>query len=848
MTTLQPAYQYADGRPHRIQCPSKTHGGDRDASNCHVHMVRDGEWELKCWSHLCLWKDIAEGLGLRTKLPGRKWEPTQVTYFDHPDGNPRIEERYEYPESFPSGKPCPWRERGASVECSGTTPHKHFSGKGSPRGSFVRLFGSDNEDNAVVLVEGPKAAASLVQAGANEAGYTPASWRGGHATVKDINFSSIRGRMVVLWPDANAIDPKKGVSVGLAAMVTAAEKCRAVEVEVLRGVEVDIPPSKGLPGLIQQRFAVPDGGDAADLSPSDRIAVLIAADEYSPPAPPPIEIGLNGVGPASLREWYHFGVWYSRHHLEGRYRYVTTPGEIGWWHYDGRKWWTIGLDDPRLLDRLSEAREGIVTELSTQGHAELSQLLNSATRFQSAKPRTSDMWAALRNTLSGDTPKPKFYHLGVPSGVVDLRTGQLLPHSSKYEIRGVASGDYRPNDLDELSAVFHQRFDKVFPPITQRAYLQLIGLAMTRRAQSYRPLVMVIGASGSGKGDATNVAVRALGDLAMSVAPEWLSVVGRSEIDITTTELLESQAALLKVDEVGVETQVGVSRLLSLTGNTRRTARRPHGPLVKDYIVAMIWTTAVSPPRLSTGGGMRRRLAVLSTLRQLEEAEVDEEGGNQQDLLDAVVTMAVREAMAFYRPGYRAPEGDVERKREVLAEMDDVADWLDAQSELHNKPVAEARELAQQYLEREISDTAFGRKISDSIRWKRGRYRGQRVVQMRSESSAQLWNREQDLTGLQNGQVTAVSAENPFPSMCTIEGGGSIDTYGSDLPTPPNLSNVAPGGAVSVMLEDGRLGCGRCGQPLEEVPDGVVCAYCGAWWEGDSGLEPGTQPTLEGQS
>ena len=445
--------------------------------------------------------------------------------------------------------------------------------------------------------------------------------------------------------------------------------------------------------------------------------------------------------PAGQPEWYEFAQWYSEKHLKGRFIYDSRAGQLAWWYFDGKVWKPLTKDDMRLLDGIGKNRYLLAQELYNQGMERIANVIARKSEWTAARADKSDLWGGLRYELAGAAPQPQTHHLGTPLGVVDLRDGRMHPHDPKYGIRGLTGGKYRPESEPEHLVALNERFGKVFAPHTLDAYLRLIALALTGRAQSYRSVVLVIGPSGSGKGDACNVALSALGERGMGVAADWLQVNLRSEIDVTGAEMLERQPAIVKVDEVGGDTRISVSRLLSLTGNAPTSARRPHGPLISGTHGFQLWTTAVDAPQMPRHRGIERRLAVLPTLRRFTTSEIDEEGAYAPALLDAVLTLAIQYAREVYQDGYEPPEGDSQAKRDTLADMDVLAEWLEDSDNLDGMPVAEARQLAIQALdmsEQELSPTAFGRKVSSSSKWMKAKLSGGKRVILRRPTCEEM--------------------------------------------------------------------------------------------------------------
>ena len=428
-----------------------------------------------------------------------------------------------------------------------------------------------------------------------------------------------------------------------------------------------------------------------------------------------------------VNPWIELAGWWSANHGEGRFRYDNTPGRLCWWWYDSRVWHPLTTNDPRLLDTISKTRYALAHQLENEGRRDAAGLLVDDKAWKWAQASGSDLMVGLRDQLGGLAPEPKLHHLGTPDGVVDLRTGDVLPHAPELGIRGITGGRYLPEDTMAHLEALNRRFGKVFTRETLTAYLKLLGLALTGLAQSYRSIIMVVGPSGSGKGDACNVATMALGDRGQGVSSDWLGPKNRSDIDSIAAGVLERQPSVIRVDELGGDTSLGISRFLTLTGNAPIQARRPHGTMLHGVIRAQFWSTSVEPPAFPSNCGIERRLAVLPTLGPLDPSEIDELGGQEQALLDAVVTMAVLKAPEVYGRGYLAPEGDSSAKRTTLAEMDPISEWLEGQDELHGMGVKAACTKARSDLglsDRELSQALFGRRVKACKRWTKGQLSG----------------------------------------------------------------------------------------------------------------------------
>ena len=422
--------------------------------------------------------------------------------------------------------------------------------------------------------------------------------------------------------------------------------------------------------------------------------------------------------------WYALGKWFGSR-LVGQYLFHATPRAPAWWRYADHVWRVLLKDDYSLTDDFTSQRYLLSKVVLEEGYRHLAESMVRDREWASQRGRVSDFWAGLRSALRGPEPRPASHHAATPVGVVDLKTSRLLPHDPSLGIRGLTAGRYLPDQVEAHWRVLEARFGKVFTPAVLRDYVGLCGLSLTGLAQSHRAIVLIVGKSGSGKGGAVNTVVRALGDRGLGVSSDWLERRGTSDIDATTTDVLENQPAVIAVGELGGDTKLVQKRVLSLTGNEPIASRRPHGPNLYGTVTAQVWSTAVNIPRFPRETGIERRLAVLPTLAPLDAWERDEEGGWSQDLLDAVVTLACIAAAAVYRPGYVPPAGPEEVKADVLMEMDPLSTWLEALPDAcQGQPMMTLLERAKADLgDPKVSSKALGDRVAQSKRWYKDRSR-----------------------------------------------------------------------------------------------------------------------------
>ena len=214
------------GAGWRIPCP--VHGGS-DA-NCYIGPGDDGGVVAKCWSRECAWQDIIDALGLR------------------PDKGAGY-----FVGAYAAG------QSSRNVYRQNNADGKRIWGRGKADGCEL-LVRDLRPGLVIVIAEGEKAADAIERAAQRlGADYTGASWRGGTSSAAKADYSAVKGRRVIIWPDNDAVGRK--------AANTAARCCLQAGASSIRMVDVG---------------DLPEAGDAADIHAEDVIAHLQSAASWKP--------------------------------------------------------------------------------------------------------------------------------------------------------------------------------------------------------------------------------------------------------------------------------------------------------------------------------------------------------------------------------------------------------------------------------------------------------------------------------------------------------------------------------------------------------------------------------------
>ena len=241
--------------PDGVRIPCPVHGG----TSPNVHVWPDpataGRWQVHCHSRQCdslaLVKAIegAAGVSLGRHAPRQSNNDDYIegVYYTT-DGKRTTAYRKDWPADW-NGEPCGWRG------CKeGGKPHKHmWQDRGAPTRGLLLLEhrpAEPAEPDVAAIVEGEKTARAV-----RAAGWTAYSYMGGSGKASFADYSPVKGKRVVVLPDAD--------TAGRKAATVSARKAKAAGAASVHVVQVDAE--------------LETGADAADVSADEIDATIRAA-------------------------------------------------------------------------------------------------------------------------------------------------------------------------------------------------------------------------------------------------------------------------------------------------------------------------------------------------------------------------------------------------------------------------------------------------------------------------------------------------------------------------------------------------------------------------------------------
>ena len=432
---------------------------------------------------------------------------------------------------------------------------------------------------------------------------------------------------------------------------------------------------------------------------------------------------------SKLKDWFQFGDWIGQQ-LKTQHRYDSLRRE--WWVWRETHWQQEEETLPGSIDnflrlnreRLDAGLAGVSATFEGKDGEPVRVLRLTEKNLNIHK--NLGILSGLRHAC--DRPFPDYVAdqkardvrsktLAVPSGVVNLDTGRIEPHDPlKHDTKAVTVGDYRPEQAERLAEILRGRFRLVFDDDVYQIFLIYLGMTVSGQGQSYRSIILCLGADGRGKGGTADLIAAAWGGRAATLP---MSMLERStqEIDSTRYAIMRDQPLFLILDENG---NINTSTLNHISGkNHLAAARLPYMPKAySDTIPSVIWWATTETPALKRKTGIDRRLGFIPFNYKIAEKDKDASQSFAQELLDAMVTVGIQQAIRWRKRKIKDPH--CQPPELLLDDMDPVQAALDGldPEEWNGRLVSVARDyITATTGDRTITATSFGNAVRLNGLW-----------------------------------------------------------------------------------------------------------------------------------
>jgi P4 family phage/plasmid primase-like protien len=361
-------------------------------------------------------------------------------------------------------------------------------------------------------------------------------------------------------------------------------------------------------------------------------------------------------------------------------------GGKGWMCWDGMRW--KACTDVRVLEAVRDYCIERFTTAAIAAQGNSAQVDGWRSMLSASRQRTVVSLARgiVEKEASRFDAHPDL--LNTPSGVVDLETGEEMPHDPDLLMTKITGAPYRPHtDHDDWKKALEALPEQV------RDYLQIrLGQAITGHMTPDDVLVVMHGGGENGKSTITEVMSRAVGEYFLLVSDRALM----ANPDAHPTELMDFQGARFAVlEETPEARRLNTQRLKRTIGTPRITARRIRKDSVTfDATHSLFLSTNHKPNVEESDHGTWRRLMLVTFPYRFRKEHEPIEGPNDRagdptlrerakgdpDVLSAALAWLVEGARRWYEGGRimpAPPETIVRDTRAWRAESDLITSYLD---------------------------------------------------------------------------------------------------------------------------------------------------------------------------
>ena len=307
-----------------------------------------------------------------------------------------------------------------------------------------------------------------------------------------------------------------------------------------------------------------------------------------------------------------------------------------------------------------------------------------------------------------------------PNGVVNLKEG-LLEKGRQSDMIGLSSNvPYRAGETCDrwllfLEEIFLGNYDLI--NFIQRA----VGYTMTGHS-SEQCFFLCHGTGSNGKSVFFDIMEQLFGEYAGVMSFNSLLEGNRRSNEHSDDIATVSHARFVSVIEVSESKRLDEGRVKSLTGGDTVTARAIFGHTFTFKPQFKLWTAFNHKPVIrSTDEGIWRRVRLIPFDAYFPKSKADDKLISKLCLeLPGILLWSVEGAVKWYEQGLGEPEIVLQATKEYRSESDVFADFLEdctIQGEGYEVKAHEIYDVYQKWREqngeKDISGTAFGRKMND---------------------------------------------------------------------------------------------------------------------------------------
>jgi putative DNA primase/helicase len=295
---------------------------------------------------------------------------------------------------------------------------------------------------------------------------------------------------------------------------------------------------------------------------------------------------------------------------------------------------------------------------------------------------------------------PDPWMLNTPNGIVDLRSGEIKPHSRDAMCSRITAAHYRPEARSELWARFLER---VLPDPEDRAFVQrAAGSSLTGNPREEK-LFFAYGPTATGKSTFLRAILAALGDYGMT--SDFDTFIARDFTSGSPRNDIARLAGARFVCSIEVEEgkRLAENVVKTLTGRDVVPARFLYREAFEFCPSFTLWLAANNRPHVNADDdAIWRRIGQVPFSVQIPDAERDpsvkERLCDPQESGPTILTWLVEGCLTWQRSGLRIPESVSRATLDYREELDVVGHFLTECCEVRSGLRTRAGDLYQRFL------------------------------------------------------------------------------------------------------------------------------------------------------
>lgn len=403
-------------------------------------------------------------------------------------------------------------------------------------------------------------------------------------------------------------------------------------------------------------------------------------------------------------------------------RYHNSDMGEGWYIWDGTRWCKDKKED--IYQKAKDTIDCMYDELKGLDGLQQKNKLNFILRSKNQRGLTS-MIASAQNEPGIFMEMENFDShndmFNVENGMINLQTGELLPHDIKCFITKLSKINY---NTDAICPRWDLFLDEICPDKESQKYLQrFFGYALTGHNRAEKMLVLN-GLGGNGKGVLLDTVIKIMGDYTR--VAESSTILKRKHERTSSNDLADLYGyRLVRASETAANQILDEARIKIITGGNTIKCRL----LYKQYIeyiaqFKLVLETNHKPVIESQDNSIWRRVDRLDF-----DNTFNEEDGTRDEFLrdtleselEGVLLWMVNGAIEWYKIGLATPKSIIQLNLSYKAELDEIGGFLEICTEKDSSSQVSKKILYQLYTfwckhveEYPLSKKAFGKRLEEN--------------------------------------------------------------------------------------------------------------------------------------